>query len=294
MPVNGATDADLLTIAAAVEQQSSHPLAQAVVRAAQTRSLSVPVANKMENVPGKGVRSMVGEQPVLIGSLRLFEEVAGYLPDEPVVQAMNRLEAEGKSTMAVRQGTRFIGVLALADQPRPRVKETLQRLLDLGIKQLVMLTGDNEAVARQIAIEVGVTDVRAQLLPEDKLNAIRGLEQKYGASAMLGDGVNDAPALATATVGVAMGGAGTAVALETADVALMADDLGRLPFAVGLSRASRAIIRQNLFISLGIIGLLIITSVVGWMQLSGAVVLHEGSTIVVVLNALRLLAYKAD
>jgi Cd2+/Zn2+-exporting ATPase len=292
IPVNGSTEAELLAIAAAVEQQSSHPLAQAVVRAAKTRSLTIPIANTVENISGKGLKSVVNDQPVLIGSMRLFEEMNGYTPDAQVVQAMERLGAEGKSTMAVRQGTRFLGVLAMADQPRPRVKETLQQLLDLGIQKLVMLTGDNKAVAQQIAAGVGVTDVRAELLPEDKLVAIRELEQQHGAIAMLGDGVNDAPALATATVGIAMGGAGTAVALETADVALMADDLTRLPFAVGLSRASRAIIRQNLYISLSVIGLLIITSVLGWVQLSGAVVLHEGSTIVVVINALRLLAYK--
>jgi Cd2+/Zn2+-exporting ATPase len=156
-----------------------------------------------------------------------------------------------------------------------------------------MLTGDNDDVARQIGKEVGVTDIRAELLPEQKLEAIKALQREHGDIAMVGDGVNDAPALATATVGIAMGGAGTAVALETADVALMADDLGKLPFAVGLSRASRAIIRQNLAISLGVIGLLILTSVLGIVQLSGAVVLHEGSTIIVVLNALRLLRYRS-
>jgi Cd2+/Zn2+-exporting ATPase len=157
-----------------------------------------------------------------------------------------------------------------------------------------MLTGDNKTVAARIGAEVGVTDVRADLLPEQKLAAIRKLHQDLGDIAMIGDGVNDAPALATATVGIAMGGAGTAVALETADVALMADDLSKLPFAVGLSRASRAIIRQNFAIALGVIVLLILTSVLGVVQLSGAVVLHEGSTILVVLNALRLLRYSTS
>ena len=196
--------------------------------------------------------------------------------------------------MAVSHGGRFLGVLALADTPRPGARETLARLLALGVQKAVMLTGDNEAVARQIGKEVGVTDVRAGLLPEEKLAAIRELQREHGSIAMTGDGVNDAPALATATVGIAMGGAGTAVALETADVALMADDLGKLPFAVGLSRASRRIIQQNLAISLGVIGLLIGTSVLGLVALSGAVVLHEGSTILVVLNALRLLTYNTS
>jgi Cd2+/Zn2+-exporting ATPase len=164
-------------------------------------------------------------------------------------------------------------------------------LLNLGVKKLVMLTGDNDTVARQIGAAVGVTDIRADLLPAQKLEAIRDLQNQHGDVAMVGDGVNDAPALAAASVGIAMGGAGTAVALETADVALMADDLGRLPFAVGLGRASRAIIRQNLAIALGVIGLLVLTSVLGLVQLGAAVLLHEGSTIVVVFNALRLLRY---
>jgi Cd2+/Zn2+-exporting ATPase len=200
-------------------------------------------------------------------------------------------ERQGKTTMVVYHDGLFVGVLALADVPRPGVRHTLEKLLDLGLKKLVMLTGDNETVAREIGEELGLTDVRADLLPEDKLAAIKALGQEYGAIAMTGDGVNDAPALAAATVGIAMGGAGTAVALETADVALMADDLSKLPFAVGLSRASRAIIRQNLAIALGVILLLILVAVLGKVQLSGAVVLHEGSTILVVLNALRLLRY---
>jgi Cd2+/Zn2+-exporting ATPase len=204
------------------------------------------------------------------------------------------LERNGKTTVVLNQNGTFLGIIALADVPRDTAKNVMQHLKDIGIKHLVMLTGDNDDVAKDIAKQVGLTDVRAELLPEDKLNAVKSLEKEHGAIAMIGDGVNDAPALATATVGIAMGGAGTAVALETADVALMADDLSKLPFAVGLSRASRRIIQQNLVISLGIIGLLILSSIIGVVQLSGAVVLHEGSTILVVLNALRLLGYKVD
>jgi Cd2+/Zn2+-exporting ATPase len=295
IPLNGATEAELLRIAGAVEQQSSHPLALAVVRAAQERKLALPVADGLENLAGKGVRSQVEGRPVLIGSLRLFAETQGGPVDGPVdeavAQAVAQLEGQGKTSMVVSHNGLFLGVLGLADQPRAGVKQTLQRLVDLGIQKLVMLTGDNQEVAQRIAAEVGVTDVRAGLLPGDKLQAIQALEREHGPIAMTGDGVNDAPALAQATVGIAMGGAGTAVALETADVALMADDLSRLPFAVGLSRASRAIIQQNLAVSLAVIGLLILSSVLGWVQLSGAVLLHEGSTLVVVFNALRLLAY---
>jgi Cd2+/Zn2+-exporting ATPase len=194
--------------------------------------------------------------------------------------------------MLIGYDGKVIGLLGLADSLRSNAKTTMQELSNLGVQHLVMLTGDNQAVAQRIAGEVGLKDVRAELLPEQKLAAIKELGQRYGAIAMTGDGVNDAPALATSTVGIAMGGAGTAVALESADVALMGDDLGKLPFAVGLSRAARSIIRQNLAISLGVIGLLLVTSVTGLVDLSWAVLLHEGSTLIVVFNALRLLIYR--
>ncbi len=292
VPLNGNQPEELLRVAGAVEQHSSHPLALAVVQAARQEGLDLPPAAGLENLTGRGVRSEVAGQPVQIGSRDLFQEVDGRTQDTELFQILETLEGQGKTTMAVRYGEQFLGVLALEDTPRPGVRESLQTLLGQGIRKLVMLTGDNAEVAERVARQVGVTDVRAGLLPEQKLEAVRRLQREYGDIAMTGDGVNDAPALATATVGIAMGGAGTAVALETADVALMADDLGKLPFAVGLSRASRAIIRQNLAISLGVIGLLVVSSVFGWLELSWAVVLHEGSSVVVVLNALRLLGYR--
>ena len=289
--LNGAAPNEVLRIAGAVEQQSNHPLAIAVVQAAKKEDLELPAAGGLENLSGLGVQSDVEGQTALIGSLRLFQEMNGQSLDDELLGRVGRLEEQGKTTMVINYDGQFMGILALTDTPRPGVKTTLKRLLDLNMQKLVMLTGDNEVVAWEVAQQLGVTDVRAGLLPEGKLAAIKELQREFGTIAMTGDGVNDAPALAIANVGIAMGGAGTAIALETADVALMADDLGQLPFAVGLSRASRSIIRQNLAIALGIIGLLVLTSVFGLIQLSGAVILHEGSTILVVLNALRLLRY---
>ena len=301
--LNGHARDDLLRTAAAVEQQSSHPLALAVTSAAQGEGLILPLADGLENIAGRGVRSKVDGQLVEIGSLKFFDDTvkANSLSSiseqseqsDRLLNIVKGLEADDKTTMIVKQGDQFMGVLALADTPRAGVRGVLQKLYALGIQKLVMLTGDNDDAAQKIGGAVGVSDVRSELLPEQKLDAVQDLQKTYGNIAMIGDGVNDAPALATATVGIAMGGAGTAVALEIADVALMADDLSKLPFAVGLGRAGRAIIKQNLAISLGVIGLLIVTSVLGLAQLSATVIVHEGSTLVVVLNALRLLRYRA-
>ena len=292
VPFNDAGEELLLRVVGSVEQQSNHPLALAVVERVKGAGVEMISAETITNIPGRGIQSAINGQPVLIGNWQLFAEQPNHPQNDDVAATMRRLEANGRTTMAVSYGGQFLGILGLADTPRPEAKTMLVQLRELGTKHLVMLTGDNDDVAQQVAVELGVTDVRAELLPENKLTAIQELQTQYGDIAMTGDGVNDAPALATATVGIAMGGAGTAVALETADVALMGDDLSKLPFAVGLSRASRRIIRQNLAVSLGVIGLLLVTSVFGLIELSGAVVLHEGSTLIVVLNALRLLGYR--
>jgi Cd2+/Zn2+-exporting ATPase len=282
----------MLSIAGAVEQQSSHPLAQAVVADVVQRGIALARVDGLENLSGRGVRSQVDGEPVLLGSLRLFSEQAPGLLEPALRGRVEELEAGGKTVMLVGVGNRLLGLIALADEPRKEAREALTRLRRLGVRALVMLTGDNARAADRIGREVGVTEVRAGLLPEDKVLAVRDLRERWGTLAMLGDGVNDAPALALADVGIAMGGAGTAVALETADVALMSDDLSKLPFAVGLSRASRAIIRQNLAISMGVIAMLMVTSVTAMVPLGPTVVAHEGSTLLVVFNALRLLRYR--
>ena len=292
IPLDGASEQELLRIAAAVESRSNHPLARAILRRAQAEGLSdLPQVDAFQSLTGRGVAARLHGRMVRIGNLKLFADVGEPVPPA-IVQQIEALEAQGQTTMLVKDGERFLGIVALADRPRPEARPTLERLRALGIRALIMLTGDNERVAAAIAREVGLTDYRANLLPDEKAQAIEELLDQYGEVAMVGDGVNDAPALARATVGIAMGGAGTDVALETADVALMADDLSRLPFAVGLSRQARRIIRQNLVVSLGVIGVLIPMALFGWASIGVAIVFHEGSTLVVVGNALRLLGYR--
>jgi Cd2+/Zn2+-exporting ATPase len=281
-------EASLLTTAATLESHSAHPLAQAVMAEAKARGLTWGDPEKVEAITGKGLRGEVDGQMVTIGNLRLFENEA--IP-EVIQQQMRRLQAEGKTIMLIQMDSQFLGVLGLADTPREGTREMLDHLHRLGIRKTIMLTGDNEIVGQAIAQAVGLDEVRSGLLPEDKVKAMEELAQSYGQVAMVGDGVNDAPAMARATVGIAMGGAGTDVALETADVALMADDLSKLPFAVALSRASKDVIRQNLWVSLGVVALLIPATLSGWAGIGVAVLIHEGSTLLVVINALRLLAY---
>ena len=295
VPINGQNTDELLMVAASVEQGFSHPIALAVLDAANRRGLSL--ANDtvgFENVAGLGVRCRIQGQLTRIGSVKFIHNHPEKTVDCAVGPIVKNLEADHKTTMVVSQDGECLGVMGFADTPRSGIREILAHLRNIGVSIFVMLTGDNRNVAAKIADEIGIIEFEAELLPEDKLAKIQQMKEKYGAVAMVGDGVNDAPALATATVGIAMGGAGTSVALETADIVLMADNLGKLPFAVGLSRASLAIIRQNLAIALSVIALLIITSVLGLLELNWAVVLHEGSTVIVVLNALRLLGFRSN
>ena len=286
-----ATENDVLALAAALESRSGHPLAQAIVAAARERGLGWDEPADIEAVNGKGIRATLGARRIEIGNLKLF---AGEAVDAAAAAQVERLESAGRTTMLVRADGRFIGVVGLMDTPRAGVSAVLAELRALGIIKTVMLTGDNERVARAVAQTVDLEDVHASLLPEDKIAAVADLVKAYGQAAMVGDGANDGPALARATVGIAMGGAGTDVALEAADVVLMGDDLGKLPFAVGLGRAARTIIRQNLFIALGAVALLVPATLFGWAGLGVAVLIHEGSTLVVVFNALRLLTYSTS
>ncbi|MFA5873657.1 MAG: heavy metal translocating P-type ATPase [Anaerolineales bacterium] len=285
------TSDELLRFVAAVESRSAHPLAQAVVRAAQARKLDIPTAGEVVSVTGRGIRAKVSGSLVRVGSEKLFAE-AGIIVSPNLLGALRELESVGKTAMLVGLEQAAVGLVAVADVLRADSLSAIAALTRLGIRKSIMLTGDNARTAAHIAKLAGIDEVRADLMPEDKLTVIRALVQEHEVVAMVGDGVNDAPALANATVGIAMGGAGTDVALETADVALMGDDLSKLPFAVGLGRATRAVIMQNLVIALSVVAVLIVASVTGWVGIGVAIVVHEGSTIVVVLNSLRLLGYR--
>ena len=247
--------------------------------------------DEIESLTGRGLRAVTNGKTIWIGNQKLMDEVGVTLASDAIAKAHSFQQA-GKSIMWVAVDKTSIGLIALADTLRREAGSTMKALKKIGVEHIIMLTGDNARSTSAIAAEVGLTEFRADLMPEDKLTVIRDLVKQYGQVAMIGDGVNDAPALANATVGIAMGGAGTDVALETADVALMGDDLSKLPFAVGLGRATRNIIMQNLFISLGVIALLIVTSLTGIVSIGIAVVFHEGSTLVVAANALRLLGYQ--
>jgi Cd2+/Zn2+-exporting ATPase len=290
-PHNGTAEDELLATAAAVEQLSDHPLAKAVVRYGRERldGHAVDAAHDLESITGRGVRAIVDDQSVHIGKADLFDEVDGAPLPDAIRQAVEELETRGRTTMIVRRGEDYLGVIGLMDTPRDDAAAVIQQLRQIGIQRIVMISGDNQRVAEAVGRDFGIDEARGDLLPDDKVETIQRLRQE-GPVAMVGDGVNDAPAMANATVGIAMGAAGSDVALETADVALMADRLGHLPFAVGLSRQTSRIIRQNLWMALGMVAILIPATLLG-LHIGPAVVLHEGSTLVVVGNALRLLGY---
>ena len=292
VPVNGTSETELLTVAVAVESLSDHPLAAAITRDGKARlgNNIVPSARDLKSLTGRGVTATINGEMVWIGKAEMFG--VGQIPalGDEVVNAVEQLRQAGRTSMIVRLGSRDLGAIGLSDTPRAGAREALQRLRELGISRMIMISGDHQRVAQAVASEVGLDEAWGDLMPEDKVEAIRKLREQDKV-AMVGDGVNDAPAMANATVGIAMGAAGSDVALETADVALMADDLRHLPFAVGLSRSTRGIIRQNVFVSLGIVAFLVPATILG-LGIGPAVALHEGSTLLVVFNALRLLAYR--
>ncbi|MBW4454375.1 MAG: heavy metal translocating P-type ATPase [Nostoc indistinguendum CM1-VF10] len=298
IPVGEYTQQDVLKAAASVESYSEHPIGKAIVQAAG--DLDLVGAIQVQAIPGQGIVGIAQEQQVIVGNAIFVQQYVTNLPEELRKMAQS-LEQEGKTVVWVaknptpnpspqaKRGADVIGVIAIADEVRSQAAATITRLKQLGIEQIVMLTGDNQETAHSVAKAVGIDRVYAQLLPEDKLDVIRRLQEKYQTVAMVGDGINDAPALAQASVGIAMGVSGSDVALETADIILMADKLEKIAVAMHLGRRSQAIVKQNIVVALGFIMLLLVGNFLGNINLPIGVIGHEGSTVLVTLSGLRLL-----
>lgn len=282
---NGAAE-EVLEIAATLEAGSAHPLAQAVARATGLRSTRH--FERFSEIPGRGVRAESGGVRYLVGSPAFVEAESGLLSDN-VTHEIERLQDDGCTVLVVAVAEKVIGVIGLADAIRPEARRAVAMLKRLGISELVMLTGDNERAAAAVAHEVGLSDYRARQLPEDKLESVRALSYRYGSVAMVGDGINDAAALALADIGVAMGAAGSDTALETADVALLGDDLEAFPRFLSLGRRTVSNIRQNVFFSIAVKLVVLVLAVLGYATLWMAVFADTGVSLLVVLNSLRLL-----
>jgi Cd2+/Zn2+-exporting ATPase len=295
IPCDGDADA-LLRLTAAVEAKSEHPLAQAIVREAAQKNLTVPACTAFQSISGNGATGLISGRRIAVGSLRYFSSL-GIETSADFSRRIADLQQHGQTCIAVGElddqtgAGRLLGAIAVADVLRPEAAAVVRQLKENGIERVVMLTGDHRRVAHAIAAEAGIDEVHAELLPQDKVRVVKELKA-LGPVAMVGDGVNDAPALATANVGIAMGAAGTDVAMETADVVLMSDHLDRIPFALALSRRARAIIYQNLSFALAVIVILVISALGFGLLLPLGVVGHEGSTVLVCLNGLRMLAFR--
>lgn len=278
---------ELLSILAGIESQSEHPLAEAIVTELKTRGIAPVDVTGFRAIPGKGAKAAHNGETYYVGSLRLFRELGVKVAQSRGI--LEQRQDEGKTTVLFGSASGVLAVVALADAVRETSRRAISELKRAGLTTTIMLTGDNVATARAVAGEVGIDEYRAELLPEDKVRAVKELREQHERVAMVGDGVNDAPALATATTGIAMGGAGTDTAIETADIVLMADDLSKLPYGVRLSRGALAIIKQNIGFSLIIKAIAVLLVFPGWLTLWLAILSDTGATVLVVLNSLRLL-----
>ncbi|QSO53105.1 cadmium-translocating P-type ATPase [Alicyclobacillus curvatus] len=291
IPFDGITEMNLLQIAFNLEVRSEHPLAKTIVQAGEKQSLPIRAAEDVTALTGRGVRGTIQGETYYIGNMRLFDEL-GLRWDE-VSQRVSSLQNEGKTAMVIGTRQKFLGVIGVADEIREVIPTMISQLKKTGIERTIMLTGDNQATAKAVATFAGIDEFHAELLPQDKVEAVQVLLDRYGKVAMVGDGINDAPALATASVGIAMGGAGTDTAMETADITLMADDLTKLPFTIRLSRAALRIIRQNIGFSLIVKIIAVLLVFPGWLTLWLAILADMGTSVLVTLNGIRLLRIKA-
>jgi heavy metal translocating P-type ATPase len=275
---------DVLALAAGVESASEHPLARAIVAHARERGIEPPQAGGFQALVGHGARARVAGEEAWIGSPQMLSEVA---PDSELPDAVGSLQDEGKTVTLVGRGDEPFGVLALRDEPRANAREAIERLHALGVRRVLMLSGDNRRTAKAIASELGLDEVLAELKPEDKVREVERLSAEHAAVAMVGDGINDAPALAVADVGIAMGTGGTDAAIEAADVALMADDITKVAEALRIGRRAGRISRQNLIFSVLLLSVLIPSAVVGLLTVVVAVLVHEVSELLAVGNGVR-------
>ncbi len=281
---NGQAETRVLQLAAALEAFSEHPIGQAIVQAAQSQHLDLPVATNVQAHAGLGITGDVEDLKIMIGKAAFVNQ---YI--DSFASWQSQLEATGKTVVWVVAGKELLGLIAVADTIRPEAVYLVQRLKKLGIEEIVMLTGDSDRTAKHIAQQLGINRVYAELLPEDKMNVIRQLTKQYRTVAMVGDGINDAPALAQASVGIAMGHGGSDLALETADIVLMADRLDKIEQAIRLGRRAQRVVKQNIVFALGFIVLLLVTNFVSNLTMPLGVIGHEGSTVLVTLSGLRLL-----
>ena len=287
LPVNGAEPAEVLRLAASLEMRSEHPIGRAIVAYAANTGITPVSVDAFQAIPGRGAEAQLGAHRLVVGSHRLFEERGLCSPE--MEAALDALTARGCGSVMVAAAGTAVGVIGVADETRESARDTVDLLRKQGIQQVILLTGDQESAGRALAESLDLDGHRAALLPEDKVDAVEDLRQRHGALAMIGDGVNDAPALAAADVGIAMGVAGTDAALETADVALMADELLKIPYAIRLSRATMRNIRANIAFSIVLKGAFLVLAVAGVATLWMAVAADMGASLVVIANALRLL-----
>lgn len=286
-PLSGHSEEELITIAAAIEKRSEHPLAQAIVRFAAEQKIDPVPVTQYTAVKGKGATATLGNKQVWVGSHRYLEERGKETPE--MHAKLDELSAGGRSVVVIGEDSHVCGFISLADKVRSDAKESIDRLKAAGVEKIIMLTGDNKPTANAIANLTGVDEARAELLPEDKVKVIEELVASYGTVAMVGDGVNDAPALARSSLGIAMGVGGTDAALETADIALMKDELSKLPWLIEHSKKTMTVIRQNIFASLSVKALFVILTISGHGSLWLAIAADMGMSLAVVANALRLL-----
>lgn len=287
--IPGVSQADLLTLAASLEAHSEHPMARAVTEAAKNRGLTIPDADSVQAVIGHGVVGLVRGQRRWVGKLTWFADTGTHC-DPVLAERAAALQAEGFTLVGVADEEQVLGLLSVADPLRPSAAAAIEELRSLGLTSLTMLSGDHPSVVARIAGQLGLSG-EGQLLPDEKLKRLDAIKREAGSVGMIGDGINDAPSLAAADVGFSLGGAGTDVALETADVVLMADDLRRLPYAVSLARKTQQIVKQNLVFAFAVMGSLLLLTLVTVLPLPLAVLGHEGSTVLVILNGLRMLAF---